>query len=137
MRKTRIPPWVLAACAVIVLWSVPLPVRAQCSMCSATVANSAEGQQAARSINAGILVLLVPPVSMMCLIFVVAVRRRNPNGEDSDERSFRGTGFRRAFRSFRGTGFSRVRASKTRLKTELRARLRRKDAKRRSVDFGV
>lgn len=94
MRKTRVPPWVLAAFAVIVLWSVPLPVRAQCSMCSATVANSAEGQQAARSINAGILVLLVPPVSMMCLIFVVAVRRRNPNGEDSDERSVREPGIR-------------------------------------------
>lgn len=84
MRGIRIPRWLLVAAVMCILWSFPGPARAQCAMCSTTLANSKEGQHAARSINTGILVLLIPPVAMMCVIFAFAFRRRNPNGEERD-----------------------------------------------------
>jgi hypothetical protein len=46
---------------------------AQCVMCRASIgANSAF----ARNLNIGVLVLLVPPVSIFCTIFVLAFRHR-------------------------------------------------------------
>jgi hypothetical protein len=46
---------------------------AQCAMCRA----SFTGNPAfARNLNLGVLVLLVPPVTMFCAIFVVAFRHR-------------------------------------------------------------
>ena len=46
---------------------------AQCVMCRASIgANSAF----ARNLNIGVLVLLVPPVSIFCTIFILAFRHR-------------------------------------------------------------
>jgi hypothetical protein len=46
---------------------------AQCVMCRASIgANSSF----IRNFNIGVLVLLVPPVSMFCTIFIVAFRHR-------------------------------------------------------------
>jgi heme/copper-type cytochrome/quinol oxidase subunit 2 len=41
------------------------------------------GDKTARTMNLAILVLLVPPVSIFCTIFVVAYRRRK--GDDGDD----------------------------------------------------
>jgi len=49
------------------------PALAQCVMCRASI-----GQNSifARNLNIGVLVLLVPPVTMFCTIFVLAFRHR-------------------------------------------------------------
>jgi hypothetical protein len=46
---------------------------AQCVLCRASVARNAAF---ARSLNLGVLVLLVPPVSIFCTIFFMAFRHR-------------------------------------------------------------
>ena len=61
----------LAVAALFALWSAS--ALAQCAMCRASIgANSAF----ARNLNIGVLVLLVPPVSIFCTIFVLAFRHR-------------------------------------------------------------
>ena len=49
------------------------PVPAQCSMCRAALAGS-NNAFFIRNFNIGVLVLLVPPVTMFCSIFVVLKR---------------------------------------------------------------
>ena len=44
-------------------------------------AAQAAGDQAARAINSGILVLLIPPVAIFCSIFAVFVKYKN-GGDD-------------------------------------------------------
>jgi len=46
---------------------------AQCVMCRASIGSNSIF---ARNLNIGVLVLLVPPVSMFCAIFVLAYRHR-------------------------------------------------------------
>ena len=62
---------VLAFSAVLVLSAHS--AAAQCVMCRASI-----GQNSlfARNLNIGVLVLLVPPVTMFCTIFVLAIRHR-------------------------------------------------------------
>ena len=49
------------------------PTFAQCVMCRASLAGNSSF---ARNLNIGVLVLLVPPVSVFCAIFFLAFRRR-------------------------------------------------------------
>lgn len=49
------------------------PVFAQCAMCRASIGSNSSF---IRNFNIGVLVLLVPPVSIFCTIFVVAMRHR-------------------------------------------------------------
>jgi hypothetical protein len=46
---------------------------AQCAMCRASIGSNSAF---ARNLNIGVLVLLVPPVTMFCTIFVLAYRHR-------------------------------------------------------------
>jgi len=46
---------------------------AQCAMCRASIGSNS---LFARNLNIGVLVLLVPPVSIFCTIFVLAYRHR-------------------------------------------------------------
>ncbi len=46
---------------------------AQCVMCRASLTNNSAF---ARNLNIGVLVLLVPPVSIFCTIFILAIRHR-------------------------------------------------------------
>jgi hypothetical protein len=66
--------WVVSALAVAALCVLSSQsALAQCVMCRASIgANSAF----ARNLNIGVLVLLVPPVSIFCTIFVLAFRHR-------------------------------------------------------------
>ena len=46
---------------------------AQCVMCRASLGSNSVF---ARNLNIGVLVLLVPPVSIFCTIFILAIRHR-------------------------------------------------------------
>lgn len=46
---------------------------AQCVMCRASLGSNSAF---ARNLNIGVLVLLVPPVSIFCTIFILAIRHR-------------------------------------------------------------
>lgn len=46
---------------------------AQCAMCRASIGSN---PSFIRNFNIGVLVLLVPPVSIFCTIFIVAFRNR-------------------------------------------------------------
>ncbi|WP_411705884.1 hypothetical protein [Edaphovirga cremea] len=61
-------------------------VAAQCSMCRAALAGS-NNAFFIRNFNIGVLVLLVPPVTMFCSIFVVLKRyHRDDQQPDAKER---------------------------------------------------
>ena len=64
------------AMAVVVLICAAMlaePAFAQCVMCRASLGNNSSFL---RAFNIGVLVLLVPPVSIFCAIFVIAIRHR-------------------------------------------------------------
>jgi heme/copper-type cytochrome/quinol oxidase subunit 2 len=60
----------LAASALVALAAVG--AEAQCALCRSALEKA--GEQTARTLNLGILVLLVPPVAIFCTIFVAAYR---------------------------------------------------------------
>ena len=60
--------------AVSILWA--MPVLAQCPLCKMAVENSAQGRAMSRGLNQGIIVLLVPPVTVFCSIFILAFKHR-------------------------------------------------------------
>ncbi|HEV8367249.1 MAG TPA: hypothetical protein VGQ39_04790 [Pyrinomonadaceae bacterium] len=51
------------------------PADAQCAMCRAVLTGSNNGRFI-RNFNIGVLVLLVPPVSIFCSIFIILRRSR-------------------------------------------------------------
>lgn len=61
----------LALAALAAVW--PEAAQAQCPLCRSAVEQA--GEQTARTINLGIVVLLIPPVSIFCAIFAVAYKR--------------------------------------------------------------
>jgi uncharacterized membrane protein len=64
---------ILILIAVLGLLLAAESTLAQCAMCRASIgANSSF----IRNFNIGVLVLLVPPVSIFCTIFIVAFRHR-------------------------------------------------------------
>ena len=67
---------VIAALAVVLLFSAS--ADAQCSMCRAAL-NGANNARFVRNLNLGILVLLIPPVTIFCSLFIV-LRRHRGNG---------------------------------------------------------
>jgi hypothetical protein len=64
---------VLAVVAVLLLASSA--TEAQCSMCRAALTSSTD-TRLIRNFNLGVLVLLVPPVSIFCSIFIILRRHR-------------------------------------------------------------
>lgn len=79
-RPLTLAALIAAALALAVL--APGAAEAQCAMCKS--AASAAGEQAARALNSGILVLLVPPVAIFCSIFAVFIKYKNGGEEKSD-----------------------------------------------------
>jgi hypothetical protein len=49
---------------------------AQCSMCRAALTSSSNSRLV-RGMNLGVLVLLIPPVTIFCSVFIVLRRYRN------------------------------------------------------------
>jgi hypothetical protein len=77
---------ILAAGSVLL---ISMPVEAQCSMCKAVLSSSNNGRFI-RNFNVGVLVLLIPPVSIFCSIFIVLRRHRgegDESGVDTSKRS--------------------------------------------------
>ena len=66
--------FVVIALAVVAFCALASPsALAQCAMCRASLGAN---NTFARNLNIGTLVLLVPPVSIFCTIFVLAFRHR-------------------------------------------------------------
>ena len=69
----------VAALAVgVLMLFTSVDVEAQCSMCRASLTNAANARLV-RGLNLGVLVLLVPPVTIFCSIFFL-LRRYRGNG---------------------------------------------------------
>jgi hypothetical protein len=65
---------VLIAIAAVLLCSlVADAASAQCVMCRASIGSNSSF---IRNFNIGVLVLLIPPVSIFCTIFIIAIRHR-------------------------------------------------------------
>jgi hypothetical protein len=77
--KSLVP--MLATVAVLLL--VAGSAFAQCSMCRASLAGS-NNPLFIRNFNIGVLVLLLPPVTIFCSIFVVLKRYRAADEEDAN-----------------------------------------------------
>ena len=69
-------PLVLVCVAAAVLLLAHTYAEAQCSMCRASL-TSVTNAKFIRNFNIGVLVLLVPPVSIFCTIFVVLRKYRS------------------------------------------------------------
>ncbi|HJX92901.1 MAG TPA: hypothetical protein VJ372_20560 [Pyrinomonadaceae bacterium] len=61
-----------------------LDTYAQCSMCKAVLSGSNNGKFI-RNLNIGILVLLLPPVSIFCSIFIILRRHRGDGVKEGHE----------------------------------------------------
>ena len=64
--------WLVLAAVIAVLLCADSGL-AQCVMCRASIGNNSSF---IRNFNIGVVVLLVPPVSIFCTIFVIALRHR-------------------------------------------------------------
>lgn len=71
----------LIAAGLLLALLAPTGADAQCAMCKSAVQGA--GEQAARAMNSGILVLLVPPVAIFCSIFAVFVKYRKDDEEEA------------------------------------------------------
>ena len=69
----------LALAALAAAW--PGAALAQCPLCRSALQDG--GDQAARTMNLAIVVLLIPPVSIFCAIFAVVYRKAR--GGDGDQ----------------------------------------------------
>lgn len=80
MKALRFVKFLWSAFAATVAVAVfSLPVSAQCAMCRAAF-DGASGAKLAKSLNEGIIILLIPPVAIFCGIFLTAYKyRRAPN----------------------------------------------------------
>ena len=70
---------VIAGCAL--LW-FPDAAQAQCSMCRASLAG-AKNALFIRNFNIAVLVLLIPPVTMFCSIFIVLRRHKQRDDQET------------------------------------------------------
>lgn len=71
--RANIRVFALLAIAVLGVLLFAEPTFAQCAMCRASIGTNSSFL---RNFNIGVLVLLVPPVSIFCTIFVIAFRHR-------------------------------------------------------------
>ena len=55
--------------------------QGQCALCRTALKDS--GEATARTLNLGIIVLLIPPVAIFCAIFAVAYRKGKEPEQDS------------------------------------------------------
>ena len=81
MKATRYIRLLMALClAVIAVQAFDANALAQCSMCKTALAGSSNALFV-RNFNISVLVLLIPPVTVFCSIFIV-LRRSNTSNKD-------------------------------------------------------
>ena len=73
----RLAALIAAGLALVLL--APAGADAQCAMCKSALQGA--GDQAARAINSGMLVLLIPPVAIFCSLFAVFIKYKNDDEE--------------------------------------------------------
>jgi len=78
MRSSWLRALILIVVGVGVVLLASTYAEAQCSMCRAAL-NGAANSRFIRNFNIGVLVLLVPPATIFCSIFIV-LRRYRGNG---------------------------------------------------------
>jgi len=71
--------------ALAILFLSTLDANAQCAMCRAVISGSNNGKFM-RNLNMGVLVLLLPPVSIFCPIFIILRRHLGENAPDEVDR---------------------------------------------------
>lgn len=77
-----------SAVLVVILLLLSSSLFAQgCAMCYTSMANSTIAQQAKHTLNAAILVLLIPAASLFVAIFALAFRYRNSFNVDPSDSS--------------------------------------------------
>ncbi len=74
--------FILVASGILLFSSIP--ADAQCSMYRAAV-TGANNSKFIRNLNIGVLVLLVPPVTIFCSIFIVLRRNRGTEASELEE----------------------------------------------------
>jgi len=85
--RMKLKPVMLVLVSFAVLVALSTTVLGQCSMCRSALAGSSNAFFV-RNFNIGVLVLLVPPVTIFCSIFVVLKRYKKADDEDQgDEES--------------------------------------------------
>jgi hypothetical protein len=77
LRGWRSLLFVVLAAGILLLFT-GVDAEAQCSMCRAALTSTANSRLV-RAINMGVLVLLIPPVTIFCSIFIL-LRRHRGNG---------------------------------------------------------
>ena len=73
---------IVVAAAVVLL--AHTYAEAQCSMCRASLTSITDGRFI-RNFNIGVLVLLVPPATMFCSIFIVLKRYKKADDDEIDK----------------------------------------------------
>jgi len=81
MRSRPYSSMLIFLAAVTLLMVLSVSAFGQCSMCRASLAGSGNAFFV-RNFNIGVLVLLVPPVTIFCSIFVVLKRYRAADDEE-------------------------------------------------------
>ncbi len=74
----------IAVTAIVAVFMLSASAFGQCSMCR-TALTSANNSLFIRNFNLGVLVLLVPPVTIFCSLFVVLKRYKNSDDEPDDQ----------------------------------------------------
>ena len=72
-------PVLLVIMVAAVVFLLAVPADAQCAMCRAVLKGSHD-PKLMRNLNIGVLVLLIPPVTIFCSIFVVLRKYRGADG---------------------------------------------------------
>ena len=73
MKNIRVLLFIVLAAGIVFFLSGD--AEAQCSMCRASL-TSATNSRFIRGLNLGVLVLLIPPVTIFCSIFILLKRHR-------------------------------------------------------------
>jgi hypothetical protein len=83
LKPRIVLPFMAAIVAVLMLSTSAF---GQCSMCRAALGGS-NNAFFIRNFNIGVLVLLLPPVTIFCSIFIVLKRYRRSDGEDGADKN--------------------------------------------------
>ena len=76
MSNHRLAKFIVALLLITIMFAISGSVDAQCAMCKA-VLTSSNNSSFIRNFNIGVLVLLIPPVTIFCSIFVVLRKHRD------------------------------------------------------------
>ena len=84
--RLKLKPMMLVLVIFALLAALSTTALGQCSMCRSALAGS-NNAFFVRNFNIGVLVLLVPPVTIFCSIFVVLKRYKKADDEDQGDES--------------------------------------------------